>query len=77
MIASVMERALDAIATPFALRAGTVSLRASAGIALSTPGSTVEQLIHEADLRMYRAKALVARPAARHEVAESAWWPEV
>jgi diguanylate cyclase (GGDEF)-like protein len=71
-IASVMQRALDAIATPFALGAGTVCLRASAGVAVSTPGSSVEQLIHEADLKMYRAKASAARPAEPREVPESA-----
>jgi diguanylate cyclase (GGDEF)-like protein len=70
-ISSVMRRALDAIARPFALSAGTVSLRASAGIAVSTTGSTVEHLIHEADLKMYRAKAAGA-PAGRALEAEGA-----
>jgi diguanylate cyclase (GGDEF)-like protein len=70
-ISSVMQRALDAIARPFALSAGTVSLQASAGIAVSTSGSTVEQLIHEADLKMYRAKAASA-PAGRTLEAEGA-----
>jgi hypothetical protein len=42
-----------------------------AGIAVSTTDSTVEHLIHEADLKMYRAKA-AGNPAARKIEAEGA-----
>jgi diguanylate cyclase (GGDEF)-like protein len=71
-IQSVMRRALDAIAAPFALSAGSVSLGASAGTAASTDGSTVERLIHEADLVMYRAKAANRLPGPELEVSGSA-----
>ncbi len=65
---SVVGRALDALREPFALSAGSVSLEASAGIAWSRSGSTVERLIHEADLEMYRAKSAggqARRPTGR------------
>jgi diguanylate cyclase (GGDEF)-like protein len=71
-ISSVMRRALDAIGKPFALSAGTVRLQASAGIAVSAAGATVEHLIHEADLKMYRAKAANAPPGRAAEASESA-----
>ena len=71
-IASVMRRALEAIEEPFALSDGSVQLRASAGIAVSAEGSTVEHLIHEADLKMYRAKAAQAPPDERTDAVESA-----
>ena len=63
---SVVGRALDTLREPFALSAGSVSLDASAGIAWSHGGSTVEQLIHEADLEMYRAKSAARTGAAPH-----------
>ena len=69
-ISSVMRRALDALAKPFALAAGKVALQASAGVACSRTGSTVEQLIHEADLEMYRAKASHALPTRRLALSE-------
>jgi diguanylate cyclase (GGDEF)-like protein len=56
-IASVMARTLDALREPFALSCGDVSIDASAGISESSPGTTVDGLIHDADIRMYRAKA--------------------
>jgi diguanylate cyclase (GGDEF)-like protein len=71
-ISSVMRRALDAIGKPFALTSGIVRLQASAGIAVSAAGSTVEQLIHEADLKMYRAKASNAPTSRDAEISESA-----
>jgi diguanylate cyclase (GGDEF)-like protein len=71
-IQSVMQRALDAIAAPFALTAGVISLGASAGIAVSTMGSTVEHLIHEADLMMYRAKAATTRSETELEASGGA-----
>jgi diguanylate cyclase (GGDEF)-like protein len=71
-ISSVMRRALEAIEEPFALSAGNVRLRASAGIAVSAAGSTTEHLIHEADLKMYRAKAANAPQDERADAAESA-----
>jgi diguanylate cyclase (GGDEF)-like protein len=56
-ISAVRRRAVAALGRPFALSAGSVRLQASAGIAVSAADSTVENLIHEADLKMYRAKA--------------------
>jgi diguanylate cyclase (GGDEF)-like protein len=65
---SVLGRALATLREPFSLSAGSIELEASAGIAQSGAESTVEQLIHDADLEMYRAKSTTGdarRPTRR------------
>jgi diguanylate cyclase (GGDEF)-like protein len=61
-IEAVLTRALDALREPFALGCGDVAIDASAGICRSDPTTTVERLIHDADIRMYRAKAEARAP---------------
>jgi predicted signal transduction protein with EAL and GGDEF domain len=53
---SIAERILQAVRKPFQLAADTVTLTASIGVALSRPGSTPDQLLHDADQAMYGAK---------------------
>jgi diguanylate cyclase (GGDEF)-like protein len=56
-IESVTVRALEALREPFALSCGDITIGASAGIAESSASPSVDSLIHDADMRMYRAKA--------------------
>jgi diguanylate cyclase (GGDEF)-like protein/PAS domain S-box-containing protein len=53
----IAERAVTALRTPFVLQAGTFTVTASVGAALSGPdASTAERLLHVADTAMYFAK---------------------
>ena len=49
-------RVLDALAAPFPLRNKELAVGASVGVALSTPGDTVDELLRNADVAMYNAK---------------------
>jgi len=53
----VAERLLASFNTPFIVRGIPVDVGASAGIALSEPGSTMDELLLQADAAMYEAKA--------------------
>jgi diguanylate cyclase (GGDEF)-like protein len=64
-IAPLCDRALAALREPFALDSAEVEIEASAGSAESTEGTTVDGLIHEADMRMYEAKAASRAPGPR------------
>ena len=56
-IAAVAERIQHAIQSPFLIEGRPISVGASIGIALPTPGTeSAEALIHRADLAMYEAK---------------------
>ncbi len=61
-IAPLRERALAALREPFALDCGEIEIEASAGTAEAREGTTVDGLIHEADMRMYEAKAASRGP---------------
>src|SRR5437588_3912607 len=50
-------RVLDALAAPFPLGNKELAVGASVGIALSTPGDTVDELLRNADVAMYNAKS--------------------
>ncbi len=50
-------RLVEAVCAPVELRGRPVRAGASVGVALSSPGSTPEQLLQEADAAAYRAKA--------------------
>jgi diguanylate cyclase (GGDEF)-like protein len=55
----VADRILEALAAPIAVREGTVSVRASVGIADSaSSGLSAEAMIHDSDVAMYQAKSL-------------------
>src|SRR5437867_4500957 len=51
------ERLLAALAAPFVLRGKELTIGASIGIALSIPGDTVDELLRNADVAMYKAKS--------------------
>ena len=53
----VAERLLASLGTPFMIRGVAVEVGGSAGIALSTPSSTMDELLMQADAAMYEAKA--------------------
>ncbi|MDQ3756544.1 MAG: GGDEF domain-containing protein [Actinomycetota bacterium] len=53
----VAERLLASLSTPFVVRGVEVEVGASAGIALSEPGISMDQLLMNADSAMYSAKA--------------------
>ncbi len=53
---AVVERILSRLETPVPVAGNEMRLRASIGVALSTPGLTVGQLLDHADKAMYRAK---------------------
>ena len=55
--ARVAMRVLDALAPPVALEGADVQVRASIGVAMAAAGQDPEQLLHHADLAMYRVKA--------------------
>src|SRR5438067_1892355 len=54
--AGLASRVLDALAAPFALRSKEMAVGASIGVALSSPGDTVDELLRNADVAMYNAK---------------------
>jgi diguanylate cyclase (GGDEF)-like protein len=58
-------RLRDTIQAPYHLGDRVVVVGVSIGSAECTPGATVEQLLQEADISMYRAKAAGKKPAAR------------
>ena len=66
-------RLLSALAEPFAISGGVVTVDGSIGIALGTGGETPDAVLRDADLAMYRAKATgrghaeVFEPALRHD----------
>src|SRR5207237_9221840 len=51
----VAERLLDALGSTFNLRGKELTIGASIGIAVSAPGDTVDDLLRNADVAMYRA----------------------
>jgi diguanylate cyclase (GGDEF)-like protein len=53
---AIAERISAAVSPAFELDGAEVRVRASVGIALSTPGSTAEDLIRDCDAAMYHAK---------------------
>jgi diguanylate cyclase (GGDEF)-like protein/PAS domain S-box-containing protein len=52
----VADRIVDALMTPFAVQGTDVLVGASLGLAAAEPGHTVEEVLRNADLAMYRAK---------------------
>ena len=54
----VARRILDSLAQPIAIGDHTVMTRGSIGVAAARPGTTLEELLGDADIAMYRAKAL-------------------
>ncbi len=57
-ITAVAQRILDALRPPVRLAGKSVSSAVSIGIAYNEPGTTSEQLLRNADIAMYKAKAL-------------------
>ena len=55
--ARVAMRVLDALDAPVVLTAADVQVRTSIGVAVAAAGQEPEQLLHQADLAMYRVKA--------------------
>ena len=53
----IAERILAALATPFAVHGTEVTVGASIGIALNTPGAELDDLLNNADAAMYAAKS--------------------
>ena len=53
---ALAERLLEAIQRPMVIGARTVTTRASIGVVFAPPDATVEALLRDADLAMYRAK---------------------
>ncbi|WP_160159201.1 diguanylate cyclase domain-containing protein [Streptomyces sp. SLBN-118] len=53
----VAERILSALANPYRIGSTDAVVSASIGIAVATPGITPDELLHNADLAMYEAKA--------------------
>jgi diguanylate cyclase (GGDEF)-like protein len=53
----LVERFLEELAEPFQLAAGPITVRASVGIALSRAGMDADELLRNADVAMYTAKA--------------------
>jgi diguanylate cyclase (GGDEF)-like protein/PAS domain S-box-containing protein len=52
----IAERVLAGLRPPYLLDAGAFTISGSIGLAVSTPESSAEQLVHDADLAMYAAK---------------------
>lgn len=73
--AEVAERVLEALRTPVDLERAVVQVRASVGVAVARSHERVAELVHDADLAMYRAKlagkdrCVVFEPGMRGEVA--------
>ncbi|MDQ1565918.1 MAG: hypothetical protein QOF96_798 [Actinomycetota bacterium] len=61
------ERLLAALAVPFVLRGKELTVGASIGIAFSVPGDTVDDLLRNADVAMYKAKSDGKGRVARFE----------
>jgi diguanylate cyclase (GGDEF)-like protein len=55
--AGVAQRLMQALLVPFAVRGKELTVRASIGIAFNAPGDTTEDLLRNADVAMYTAKA--------------------
>ena len=53
---AVAERLLESLTVPFLLRNQEVTISASVGVALNAPMATVEVMLRDADVAMYRAK---------------------
>ncbi|HEY0779118.1 MAG TPA: EAL domain-containing protein, partial [Gemmatirosa sp.] len=70
----VAERITTALTRPFTLAAREVCVGASVGIAAAVPGDGTDELLRNADLAMYRAKA---RGKGTHEVFASQLFTEV
>jgi len=68
LVPGIIHRIRDAIRAPYHLGDRVVRVDVSIGSAECVPGATVQQLLQEADISMYRAKAAgknaAARPAA-------------
>ena len=56
-VAAVAERLKQALASPYVLEGITVTATVSLGIAFGSSSNLPEDLLHAADLEMYRAKA--------------------
>jgi diguanylate cyclase (GGDEF)-like protein len=54
---AMAERLLQALTVPFVVRGREVAVGASVGIALNGPAATVEDMLRDADVAMYRAKS--------------------
>ncbi len=54
---AMAERLLQALTVPFVLRGRDVTVGASVGVALNGPAATVEDMLRDADVAMYRAKS--------------------
>lgn len=55
---AVAERVSGQIRSPFEVMGNLVHVSASIGVAVSTPGQDAAQVLHDADIAMYRAKKL-------------------
>ncbi|MGA2470317.1 MAG: EAL domain-containing protein [Solirubrobacteraceae bacterium] len=69
-VVAVARRALAAFDEPLDIGSGPIVVSASIGVATGTgPTSTADSLLHEADMAMYRAKALGANRFAMFDAA--------
>ena len=55
---TIADRLAAALSQPVRARDGDIPVSASIGVAFAGPGATAEQVLHEADTAMYRAKSL-------------------
>lgn len=55
--AAIARRMVDSFAVPISVGDRTVRVGGSVGIATATPGIDIEELVHQADVAMYAAKA--------------------
>jgi diguanylate cyclase (GGDEF)-like protein/PAS domain S-box-containing protein len=70
---AIAARVRDALNQPATLAAGTVELRASIGVALVTPGMTLDTLVANADTAMYESKRRGdGQPVLHDDVADAA-----
>lgn len=70
---AVVQRILAEMQTPVMIADTLVTLKASIGVAVAQPGEkTVDELLHHADLAMYRAKKLKAISPSGYEVYDPA-----
>jgi diguanylate cyclase (GGDEF)-like protein len=56
-VREVAERLLSALSEPYRIDTKHAVVSASVGVAVATPGITPDELLHNADLAMYQAKA--------------------